>query len=127
MIKSRASQDRINEILNLDEVVVDVPNATGISRFNKQLVFKNVSFQYESELILEEISFAIEKGQNIAIVGESGSGKTTLINLIPRFYNVSSGSIEIDGQKINELRIKDLRSTMSLVSQDPIFIQLKCG
>ncbi len=120
MIKSRASQDRINEVMNLDEVVVDVPNASRISRFDKELVFKNVSFQYESELVLDEISFAIKKGQNIALVGESGSGKTTLINLIPRFYNVNSGSIEIDGQKINELRIKDLRSRMSLVSQDPI-------
>ena len=120
MIKSRASQDRINEILNLDEVVVDTPNATGISSFDKELVFKNVSFQYESELVLDDISFAIEKGQNIALVGESGSGKTTLINLIPRFYNVSSGSIDIDGQKTSDIRINDLRSMMSLVSQDPI-------
>ena len=120
MIKSRASQDRINEILNLDEVVVDAPNASGISRFDKEISFKNVSFQYESELVLDDISFSIKKGQNIALVGESGSGKTTLINLIPRFYNVSSGSIDVDGQKTNELRIKDLRSMMSLVSQDPI-------
>ena len=120
MIKSRASQDRINEILNLDEVVVDAPNASGISRFDKEIRFKNVSFQYESELVLDDISFSIKKGQNIALVGESGSGKTTLINLIPRFYNVSSGSIDVDGQKTNEIRIKDLRSMMSLVSQDPI-------
>ena len=120
MIKSRASQDRINEILNLDEVVVDAPNATKIKSFEKDIVFKNVGFQYDSDAVLEDISFAIEKGQNIALVGESGSGKTTLINLIPRFYNLNSGSIEVDGRKINELRIKDLRSMMSLVSQDPI-------
>ena len=120
MIKSRASQDRINEILNLDEVIVDAPNASEIASFDKEIVFNNVSFQYESDLILDDISFSIEKGQNIALVGESGSGKTTLINLIPRFYNVSSGNINIDGQKINQLRIKDLRSMMSLVSQDPI-------
>jgi subfamily B ATP-binding cassette protein MsbA len=120
MIKSRASQDRINQILNLDEVIVDAPNATGINAFEKEIVFKNVSFQYDSECVLDDVSFAIDKGQNIALVGESGSGKTTLINLIPRFYNVSSGSIEIDGKKINGLRIKDLRSMMSLVSQDAI-------
>ena len=120
MIKSRASQDRINEILNLDEVVVDATNATKIKSFEKDIVFKNVGFQYDSDTVLEDISFTIEKGQNIALVGESGSGKTTLINLIPRFYNLNSGSIEVDGQKINEVRIKDLRSMMSLVSQDPI-------
>ena len=120
MIKSRASQDRINEILNLDEVIVDAPNALEINSFEKDIVFKNVSFQYDSDAVLEDISFAIEKGQNIALVGESGSGKTTLVNLIPRFYNLHSGSIEVDGKKINELRIKGLRSMMSLVSQDPI-------
>jgi len=120
MIKSRASQERINEILTLDEVVVDAHDAFKISGFKKEIVFKNVSFQYETERVLEDICFTIAKGQNIALVGESGSGKTTLINLIPRFYNVSSGSIEIDGKNINELRIKDLRSTISLVSQDPI-------
>ena len=120
MIKSRASQDRINEILNLDDDVVDAPNALEINSFKKDIVFKNVSFQYDSDAVLKDISFSIEKGQNIALVGESGSGKTTMINLIPRFYNLSSGSIEVDGKKINELRIKDLRSMMSLVSQDPI-------
>ena len=127
MIKSRASQDRINEILNLDEVVIDAPNAFEINSFKKDIVFKNVGFQYDSDTVLEDISFAIEKGQNIALVGESGSGKTTLINLIPRFYNLNSGSIEVDGQKINELRIKDLRSMMSLVSQDPILFNSSVG
>ena len=120
MIKSRVSQDRINEILNLDDDIVDAPNALEINSFEKDIVFNNVSFQYDSDAVLKDLSFAIEKGQNIALVGESGSGKTTMINLIPRFYNLSSGSIEVDGKKINDLRIKDLRSMMSLVSQDPI-------
>ena len=120
MIKSRASQDRINEILDLDEVIKEVPNAQVCKSFTKDILFEDVSFNYEQNKVLDGITFAIKKGQNIALVGESGSGKTTLINLIPRFYNTSAGSIYLDGRKTDSLLLKDLRGMMSLVSQDPI-------
>ena len=120
MIKARASQDRINEILDLDEVINEASNAQVCKSFTKDILFEDVSFNYEQNKVLDGITFTIKKGQNIALVGESGSGKTTLINLIPRFYNTSSGSIYLDGRKTDSLLIKDLRGMMSLVSQDPI-------
>jgi len=120
MIKSRASQDRINEILNLSDVITDAPDATSFKEFKTQISFEDVGFTYDTAVVLEKINVTIEKGQNIALVGESGSGKTTLINLIPRFYDVTSGSIKIDGLDIDSIKIKDLRANMALVSQDPI-------
>jgi subfamily B ATP-binding cassette protein MsbA len=120
MIKSRASQDRINEILNLSDVITDAPDAASFKEFKTQISFEDVGFNYDTAVVLEKINVTIEKGQNIALVGESGSGKTTLINLIPRFYDVTSGSIKIDGLDIDSIKIKDLRANMALVSQDPI-------
>lgn len=120
MIKSRASQDRINQILDLDDVITDAPNASNLETFNSNISFEKVGFKYGTASVLNGIDFKILKGQNIALVGESGSGKTTLINLIPRFYDTTSGAIKIDGVDISSLRIKDLRAKMALVSQDPI-------
>ncbi|MDB2408604.1 ABC transporter ATP-binding protein/permease [Crocinitomicaceae bacterium] len=120
MIKSRASQDRINEVLNLDEVVTEIQSPISIDRFTDEIRFKDVSFKYNDTAVLKQIDFTIQKGQNIALVGESGSGKTTLINLIPRFYNASNGTIEIDGKDIASLYLGQLRSLISLVSQDAI-------
>jgi subfamily B ATP-binding cassette protein MsbA len=120
MIKSRASQDRINQILDLDDVITDAPNASNLETFNSNISFEKVGFKYGTASVLNGIDFKIQKGQNIALVGESGSGKTTLINLIPRFYDTTSGAIKIDGVDISSIRIKDLRAKMALVSQDPI-------
>ncbi|MDG1349998.1 MAG: ABC transporter ATP-binding protein [Crocinitomicaceae bacterium] len=120
MIKSRASQDRINQILDLDDVITDAPNASNLETFNSNISFENVGFKYDTISVLNGIDFKIQKGQNIALVGESGSGKTTLINLIPRFYDTTSGAVKIDGVDISSLRINDLRAKMALVSQDPI-------
>jgi subfamily B ATP-binding cassette protein MsbA len=120
MIKSRASQDRINEILNLSDVITNAPDAKPLKEFKTQISFEDVGFTYDKAVVLNKINFTIQKGQNIALVGESGSGKTTLINLIPRFYDVTSGSIKIDGLDISSIKIKDLRANMALVSQDPI-------
>jgi len=120
MIKSRASQDRINEILNHDEIVKECDSPIAIDSFKNEIVFDQVSFKYQDASILEKIDFSVHKGQNIALVGESGSGKTTLINLLPRFYDVASGQITIDGHNISSLYLKDLRSLISLVSQDSI-------
>jgi len=120
MIKSRASQDRINQILDLDDVITDAPNSSNLETFNSNISFEKVGFKYGTASVLNGIDFKIQKGQNIALVGESGSGKTTLINLIPRFYDTTSGAIKIDGVDISSIRIKDLRAKMALVSQDPI-------
>jgi len=120
MIKSRASQDRINDILNLDEIINQTDTPISLGGFNNQIDFNNVSFNYGDTRVLNEINFSIKKGQNVALVGESGSGKTSLINLIPRFYDVSEGELTIDGKNLKSLYIDELRSLISLVSQDAI-------
>ena len=120
MIKSRASQDRINDILNLDEIINESDTPISLGGFNNQFDFNNVSFNYGDTRVLNEINFSIKKGQNVALVGESGSGKTSLINLIPRFYDVSEGELTIDGKNLKSLYIDELRSLISLVSQDAI-------
>ena len=120
MIKSRASQDRINDVLNLDEIINQSDAPISLGGFNNQIDFNNVSFKYGDTQVLNGINFSIKKGQNIALVGESGSGKTSLINLIPRFYDVSEGELTIDGKNLKSLYIDELRSLISLVSQDAI-------
>ena len=120
MIKSRASQDRINDILNLDEIINQSDAPISLGGFNNQIDFNNVSFKYGDTQVLNGINFSIKKGQNVALVGESGSGKTSLINLIPRFYDVSEGELTVDGKNLKSLYIDELRSLISLVSQDAI-------
>ena len=120
MIKSRASQDRINDILNLDEIINQSDTPISLRGFNNQIDFNDVSFKYGDTHVLNQINFSIKKGQNVALVGESGSGKTSLINLIPRFYDVSEGELIIDGKNLKSLYIDELRSLISLVSQDAI-------
>jgi len=80
----------------------------------------NIRFRYEKEWVLNELSIHIAKGQTVALVGQSGSGKSTIANLLTRFYEVQEGSIKLDGQDIKDLRIKDLRGLMGLVTQDSI-------
>lgn len=84
-----------------------------------EVVFKKVCFRYSGskELVLEDIDLNIESGQSVAFVGRSGAGKTTLVSLLPRFYELTSGSITLDGDDINDLRLSDLRSHIALVSQ----------
>ncbi len=120
MIKSRASQDRINDVLNLDEIINQSDSPISLGGFHNQIDFNNVSFKYGDIQVLNGINFSIKKGQNVALVGESGSGKTSLINLIPRFYDVSEGELTIDGKNLKSLYIDELRSLISLVSQDAI-------
>ena len=93
-----------------------------LEKVKGHIVYKNVSFRYNShtEKVLDSISFEAKPGQTIAFVGHSGSGKTTLVNLLVRFYNLSSGKIKIDGLYINELTLKNLREQISLVNQQVI-------
>jgi subfamily B ATP-binding cassette protein MsbA len=84
------------------------------------LSFKNVTFRYDTDLptTLDQISFTIEAGQHVALIGRSGSGKSTILSLIPRFYDVESGAIEIAGINITAMNLKDLRAHLSIVSQN---------
>ena len=118
--KGMASVDRLNQVLEAEEKIVEKENAVPVNSFNDSIEFKNVWFAYNSEPVLKDINFKLRKGETIAIVGKSGGGKSTLVDLIPRFMDVNKGSILIDGVDIRDLKIKDLRSLMGIVSQQPI-------
>lgn len=118
--KGMASAERIDEILDAENKIVEKENALNISKFERSIEFKNVSFKYIDEYVLKAINLKIEKGKTIALVGQSGSGKSTLVDLIPRFYDVVEGEILIDGIPVKDLKISDLRSLMGNVNQESI-------
>lgn len=119
--KGLASMDRINVILNAENNIVEVSEPKVLTGFEKAISFENVSFRYEDgKEVLHSINLEIPKGKNIAIVGASGAGKSTLVDLIPRFYDPSGGSIKIDGVDLRDVSISSLRSLMGNVNQDPI-------
>ncbi len=118
--KGLASMERIDKIMNTEESIKEKPNAVSISNFSSRIVYKNVSFAYNSTPVLTDISIEIEKGKTVAFVGRSGSGKTTLVDLLPRFYEVTGGQINIDGIDLRDLKLKDLRNLIGYVNQEPI-------
>ena len=118
--KGNAAAERVIEVLESESTIKEINNPIEKDTFENELNFKNVSFKYEKEIVLKNLSFKIKKGQTIAIVGQSGSGKSTIANLIPRFYDVSEGEIEIDGINIKNLLKKDLRNLIGIVTQDSI-------
>lgn len=118
--KGMASAERIDEIMQADNQIFESPEAASKKDFLSDIRFNQVSFKYEDTYVLDNINLNIEKGQRIAFVGQSGAGKSTLVDLIPRFYDVSEGEIAIDGIPIKSLRIKDIRSLIGYVNQEPI-------
>ncbi len=119
--KAMVSVDRIFEILNQKEDIVNSENPVSKKTFDDSIILKNVSFAYHQKAVtLKKISFEIHKGEKVALVGSSGSGKTTLVNLLPRMYDVSSGEIFIDGINIKDIDLKDLRTLFGTVTQDSI-------
>ncbi len=118
--RGMASLDRINVILDADITIKDKPNAIGKKDFEENIEYKGLSFKYIEDYVLKNINIKIEKGKMIALVGQSGSGKSTLVDLLPRFYDVIEGGISIDGHNIQDLKVKDLRGLMGIVSQESI-------
>lgn len=118
--KGMASIDRINQILDADEKITEKETALAVTGFNDSIEFKGVWYAYNNEPVLKNINLTIKKGQTVAIVGKSGSGKSTLADLLPRFMDVDQGTILIDGIDIRDLKIRDLRNILGIVSQNPI-------
>jgi ATP-binding cassette, subfamily B, multidrug efflux pump len=118
--QAAASAQRIFEILEAENKVSDKPNAIPLPPIQGDVVFDNVTFRYfaSGEPVLQNIRFRAAPGQTVALLGSTGSGKTTIINLIPRFYDVSEGSITIDGHDIRDVTIESLRTQIGIVLQE---------
>jgi subfamily B ATP-binding cassette protein MsbA len=118
--RGTAAIARVEEVLNASNTVEEVSNPVSFSGFEDKIELRNVSFKYDDVTILEDINLTIEKGKTIALVGSSGAGKSTLADLIPRFHDVSSGELLIDGQNIKNFSLYSLREQMGIVTQEPI-------
>ncbi len=118
-IRAKASADRINEVLKCENIICD-GNMTELPKTHGEIEFRNVCFAYpnsSNRAVLENINLKINSGETLAILGATGSGKSTLVNLIPRFYDVSSGEILLNGINVKEYNLKNLRDKVSIVLQ----------
>ncbi len=118
--RGEASGKRILEVLDTKVEVDDRPDAVQLRSFRNEIEFDNVCFGYSDRPVLQNISFRLKKGKTLALVGPSGVGKSTIADLLPRFYDVTTGSIRIDGKDIRSYTMESLRSQMSFVTQDVI-------
>lgn len=123
--RSKVSANRINEVLDTDETLHS-GTFNGNTDEKGIIEFKNVSFKYPeaSECVLKDISFKAEKGETVAFIGSTGSGKSTLINLVPRFYDATSGEILIDGKNVKEYRFEALYNKIGYVPQQAVMFNL---
>ncbi len=120
--KGMGAVERVQSVLQADLVIHDADDALSVHSFDQKIEFKNVSFQYRNaeHSALKNIDLVIPHGKIVALVGASGAGKSTIADLLPRFYDVSEGEILLDGQDIRQLRTRDLRSLMGIVSQEAV-------
>jgi len=111
--------DRFCEVMDVEPDIKDAPDAVELDNIDGSITFENVSFNYnDDEKVLKDISLSIESGKTIALVGPSGGGKTTICSLIPRFYDVTDGSIKLDGTDIKDIKAQSLRRNIGIVQQD---------
>ncbi len=118
--KGLASMDRIDQILLAENNIKSKPDAISVHRFTGSIEYNDVTFRYAEDNVLKSVNLTIPKGKTIALVGQSGSGKSTFVDLLPRFYDVTSGEILVDGIDIRDYKVSDLRGLMGNVNQDPI-------
>lgn len=119
--KGLASMERVNRILDAENPILEPANPVHIKDIQQNITLHDVSFSYaEGREVLSQVSLTIPKGKTVALVGQSGSGKSTLVDLIPRYHDVSQGSITIDGEDIRNLSIRSLRGLIGNVNQEAI-------
>jgi subfamily B ATP-binding cassette protein MsbA len=118
--RGAAAMQRVEELLLAPVTIRDDPNGKKLGDFRDRIEFRNVGFSYEDAGILENINLVIEKGKTVALVGSSGAGKSTLADLLPRFHDVTSGELLIDGANIKDYSLRSVREQMSIVTQEPI-------
>ncbi len=124
MQKAVGASERIFELLNVEEKVIEKENAEKMPPITGKVVFDDVNFSYnEDEKVLNNINLKVEPGEMVAFVGHSGAGKTTLVNLIPRFYDVDTGEIRIDGIDVKNVTLSSLRKQTGIVPQDTILFK----
>jgi len=116
--RSFGAAERVFEILDEEPDIKDGPDSMAMGRAQGILDFDRVSFCYNEEMVLKDVSLSVRKGEVVAFVGPSGGGKTTLVSLIPRFYDVTSGSVLIDGIDIRKLKLKSLMEQIAMVDQE---------
>jgi len=125
--KAVVGYERIQEVLEIESDIRDMPGARRAPKFKGQIAFDHVSFSYSDndavKDVIKDVSFTIEPGQVAAIVGPSGTGKTTLVSLIPRFYDPDSGSVCIDGTDVRKFKLKSVRDQISFVLQDTLLFR----
>lgn len=115
-----AAAERVFHILDQHNPIADYQGSLTKENFENELVFENVTFSYEDQVVLEDFNLTIPKGKTYALVGQSGSGKSTIANLITRFYDIEKGTIKIDDINIKALKLTSLRHLTGLVTQDSI-------
>ena len=118
--RAMPSLERVFEILDIENAITDTPDAIPFGGKVEQIAFHNVGFAYDKKPILNDISFNTHTGQCFAFVGSSGTGKTTLVNLIPRLYEVTAGSITLNGKDLREYTVHSLRRQIGIVTQQTI-------
>lgn len=120
IVRGSSSAKRVFDLLAVPNTVMEKSNAQPIAEFKQQVEFKDVAFAYDEKPVLQNINLTVPKGKSVALVGTSGGGKTTLAGLLPRFFDVTAGAVSIDGTDIRDLKIKDLRALMGIVTQDSL-------
>lgn len=118
--KGIASAQRIFDLVDTQPAIRNKPNAKPLEAFKENIVFEDVSFAYEKEMVLQNINLRIEKGKTIALVGPSGGGKSTLADLVPRFYDPIAGEVKLDGVSLTDYDLESLRKQMGVVTQESI-------
>ena len=118
--KGMGSLERIDKIMAAENPLTSPKNAVSLNEFTDKIEYKNISFKYKNDWVLQNVDLTINRGKTIALVGQSGSGKSTLVDLLPRFWDVNEGEILIDGVNIKNMPLISLRSLMGNVNQEAI-------